>query len=53
MNQGEPTSRAANLAERILHEVSSAKQDWRVVAVCARELAELAKREAASARRAP
>lgn len=43
----DPTSHAADLAERILDEVSSADQNWRVVAICARELAELAD-EAAS-----
>jgi len=42
----DPTTRAADLAERILDEVSSADQNWRVVARCARELAELADRAA-------
>ncbi|MGI8594419.1 MAG: hypothetical protein ACR2ML_08685 [Solirubrobacteraceae bacterium] len=38
----DPTSRAADLAERILDEVSSIHQDWQLVAACARELADLA-----------
>lgn len=41
------TTRAADLAERILDEVSSANQDWGAVARCARELADLAGRVAA------
>ena len=45
----DPTSPAADLAERILDEVSSADQDWTVVARCARELMQLAERAAARA----
>jgi hypothetical protein len=41
--QGEETpARAADLAEQILDEVSSADQDWRLVERWARELAEVA-----------
>jgi len=40
------TSRAADLAELILDEISSADQDWRLVASTARELAKLADRAA-------
>ena len=46
MAHEDPTTRAADLAERILDEVSSADQNWLVVARCARELAELADRAA-------
>lgn len=42
MSSSDPTSRAADLAERILDEVSSAHQDWHVIAASARELADLA-----------
>ncbi len=42
MSPEDPTSRAADLAELILEQVSSAEQDWHLVAVLARELAELA-----------
>lgn len=42
MPDEETTARAADLAERILDEVSSADQDWRLVERWARELAELA-----------
>lgn len=42
MTYEDPTSRAADLAERILDEVSSIHQNWQVVAACARELADLA-----------
>ncbi len=42
-------ARAADLAERILDEVSAAEQDWPLVERLARELAELA---AVAARRA-
>lgn len=42
MSIEDPTTRAADLAERILDEVSSQDQDWSIVAICARELAELA-----------
>ncbi len=43
------TAEAAELAERILDQVSRAVQDWSKIAVWARELAELAANEAASA----
>lgn len=46
MASEDPTTRAADLAELILDEVSSVDQNWRVVARCARELAELADRAA-------
>lgn len=46
MHPEDPTTLAADLAERILDEVSSANQNWLVVARCARELAELADRVA-------
>jgi hypothetical protein len=47
---GEETpARAADLAERILDEVSAADQDWRLVERWARELAELAALAARSA----
>jgi len=38
----DPTSRAADLAEQVLDEVSSLHQDWQLIAACARELANLA-----------
>jgi hypothetical protein len=38
------TAQAAELAERILDEVSRADQDWRSIEHWARELAELASR---------
>lgn len=38
----EPAPEAADLAERILDEVTAAEQDWCLVAGWARELAELA-----------
>lgn len=41
----------ADLAERMLDEVSSGDQNWRLVARCARELAELADRAARPPRR--
>lgn len=44
MTSEDPTSYAADLAEQILDEISSADQNWRVVAACARELADLADR---------
>jgi len=42
----DPTSPAADLAEEILDEISSADQDWSLVAARARELRELAERAA-------
>jgi hypothetical protein len=36
------TAGAAELAERILEEVSSMDQDWATISACARELAALA-----------
>jgi hypothetical protein len=42
VNADERTSEAAELAERILDEVSSPSQDWRHIAALARELAALA-----------
>ncbi len=49
------TADAAELAERILDEVSRADQDWSKIAAWARELAELCARvsEAASSREDP
>ncbi len=46
MSPQDPTSFAADLAESILDQVSSADQDWRLVALYARQLAELADRAA-------
>jgi hypothetical protein len=42
MSNRNATVRAADLAERILDEVSEADQDWRAIERCARELHELA-----------
>jgi hypothetical protein len=42
MSNENATVRAADLAERILDEVSEADQDWRTIERCARELHELA-----------
>jgi hypothetical protein len=42
MGNEDPTTLAADLAERILDQVSAAEQDWRAVERWARELAELA-----------
>jgi hypothetical protein len=42
MSDDEAAARAAELAERILDEVSSADQDWRSVSRWAEQLAELA-----------
>jgi hypothetical protein len=44
MSNEDPTTQAADLAERMLDAVSDADQDWRVVEQCARELTELAAR---------
>lgn len=41
MSSEDPTTEAADLAERILDEVSSARQDWGRIAALARELAQL------------
>jgi hypothetical protein len=42
MSNEDATARAADLAERVLDEVSGADQDWGTIEQCARELAELA-----------
>ena len=42
MTADDPTSAAADLAERILDEVSSRDQNWSCIAALARELAALA-----------
>ena len=49
MSDDEAAARAAELAERILDEVSSADQDWRSVSRWAEQLAELAGGMAAAA----
>jgi hypothetical protein len=41
MTDEELTSAAAELAERVLDEISSAGHDWELIAALARELAEL------------
>jgi hypothetical protein len=46
MSNRNVTVRAADLAERILDEVSEAEQDWRTIERCAQELYELAARVA-------
>jgi type II secretory pathway predicted ATPase ExeA len=46
MSDENTTVRAADLAERILDEVSEADQDWHTIERCARELYELAARVA-------
>lgn len=48
MNSEDATIRAADLAERIVDEVSEADQDWRTIEQHARELAELATQAAAN-----
>ncbi len=47
------TIRAADLAERIVDEISEADQDWRAIERCVRELGELAAQLAASAGEPP
>jgi len=42
MSNEDTTTRAAELAELILDEVSDADQNWRTVEWCAQELSELA-----------
>jgi hypothetical protein len=49
MSDENPTAEAAELAERILDEVSGANQGWRNIASWARELAALADAAASSA----
>jgi hypothetical protein len=46
MSDENTTVRAADLAERILDEVSEADQGWHTIELCARELYELAARVA-------
>jgi hypothetical protein len=48
MSDDELVGAAADLAERILDQVSVPKQDWRTIASSARELAALADAAAAS-----
>jgi DNA-binding transcriptional ArsR family regulator len=43
MSDAPVTARAAELAERILDEVSALDQDWRTIASCSRELGDLAR----------
>ncbi|MBX5470423.1 MAG: hypothetical protein IRZ21_11050 [Thermoleophilaceae bacterium] len=47
MNDPDLTADAADLAERIVDEVSRAEQDWAKIAAWARRLAELAEEVAA------
>jgi len=53
MSDDQLTAKAAELAERILDEVSSSDQDWRTIASLAGELAALAHTAAASRERRP
>lgn len=51
MTEEQTVAAAADLAERIVNEVSRARQDWSLVARLASALAELARQAAASASR--
>jgi len=42
----DPTGRAADLVELMLEQISRTEQDWHLIAVLARELADLAGRAA-------
>jgi hypothetical protein len=53
MSDESTTVHAADLAERILDEVSEAEQDWRTIERCARELYELAAARVAKPATAP
>jgi hypothetical protein len=53
MSAESTTVHAADLAERILDEVSAATQDWRAIEHCARELYELAAARVAQPATAP
>lgn len=48
MNDAQTTARAADLAERIVDEISEADQDWPAIELCARELVEVVAGPAAS-----